>query len=78
MVFVDKFFGGVVPEMKMTKEDYTLLVYALREMKGYIMSLDKGRLRDGVRHILSISKHGNIYMTSMEPWVLIKGNEQDK
>lgn len=78
LVFVDKFFGGVIPEMKLTKDDYTVLVYITRELKGYINALDKGKLRDGIKHILSLSKVGNFYLQEAQPWVLIKGNEHDK
>ncbi|TMW41669.1 hypothetical protein DOY81_013250 [Sarcophaga bullata] len=49
-----------------------------RELRGYINSLEKARLRDGIRHLLSISRHGNVYMQSQQPWVLLKGNDEQK
>lgn len=35
-------------------------------------------MRDGIRHILSISRHGNQYMQAQQPWVLLKGTDEDK
>ncbi|XP_075225547.1 methionyl-tRNA synthetase 1 isoform X2 [Lycorma delicatula] len=78
LVFVEKFFDSIVPEMKMTQDDYTLLVYIKREVSEYMNSLDRGKLRDGIRHILSVSRHGNQYMQSTKPWFLVKGSQEDK
>ena len=36
------------------------------------------RLRDSIRNILSISRLGNQYMQANQPWVLVKGSEQDR
>ena len=36
------------------------------------------RLRDGIRNILSISRHGNQYIQSQQPWVLLKGTDEEK
>lgn len=49
-----------------------------RELKGYIQSLEKARLRDGIRHLFSISRHGNVFMQVHQPWVLLKGTDDQK
>lgn len=77
-MFAEKFFGSVVPNMKLNEDDFILLALCTRELKEYIKSLEKCKLRDGIRHILAISRHGNQYMQSSEPWVLIKGTEEEK
>lgn len=64
--------------MKLTEEDYTLLALCTRELRGYVAALEKAKLRDGIRHILSISRHGNQYMQANQPWVLLKGSDQEK
>lgn len=64
--------------MQPNKDDLILLALCTREYKGYVSSLQKGRLRDGIRYILSISRHGNQYMQSNQPWVLLKGNDAEK
>ncbi|KAF5301126.1 hypothetical protein FQR65_LT08956 [Abscondita terminalis] len=77
-VFAEKFYGGVVPEMNLNEEDYILLALCNREVKEYVKALEKSKLRDGIRHILAISRHGNQYMQASEPWVLVKGTDQER
>lgn len=60
------------------EEDFIFLALCTREYKGYVTSLQKGRLRDGIRYILSMSRHGNQYMQSNQPWVLLKGSSIQK
>jgi methionyl-tRNA synthetase len=36
------------------------------------------RIRDGLRHILSVSRLGNIHMQENKPWVLVKGSAEDR
>ncbi|XP_017768839.1 PREDICTED: methionine--tRNA ligase, cytoplasmic [Nicrophorus vespilloides] len=78
LVFTEKFFGSTVPAMNLTEEDLTVLALCTRELKSYVASLEKAKLRDGIRYILAISKHGNQYMQSTQPWVLLKRTDDDK
>lgn len=78
LVFAKNNFINTIPEMRPNKDDYILLALSTKEYKGYVTSLEKGRLRDGIRHILSISRHGNQYMQSNQPWVLLKGTDEEK
>nr|CAD7598225.1 unnamed protein product [Timema genevievae] len=78
LMFAEKNFDGVVPEMSPDDSDLRLLVLVSREVKGYIDALQRARLRDGIRHILSISRHGNQYMQGTQPWVLLKGSKPDR
>lgn len=64
--------------MTLTKDELILLALINREVRGYINSLEKAKLRDGIRHLLSISRHGNGYMQSQQPWVLLKGTDVQK
>lgn len=77
-MFSEKFFDSTIPEMKLNQEDYTLLARITRELKGYIEHLNRARLRDGIKYIMNISRHGNGYMQASTPWVLIKGSEEEK
>ncbi|KAB0804650.1 hypothetical protein PPYR_01620 [Photinus pyralis] len=77
-VFAEKFFNGVVPDMNLNDEDYTLLALCTREVKEYVKAVEKCKLRDGIRHILTISRHGNQYMQVSEPWVQVKGTDEQK
>ncbi|CAG9858998.1 unnamed protein product [Phyllotreta striolata] len=78
LVFAKNNFNRTVPEMNLLDEDYNLLALCTRELKGYLDSLEKVKLKDGIRHILSISRHGNQYMQSNQPWVLLKGSDEQK
>ncbi|XP_050499287.1 methionine--tRNA ligase, cytoplasmic [Diabrotica virgifera virgifera] len=78
LVFAKNNFKGTVPAIKPTEEDFNLLALCTRELKGYVEALEKSKLRDGIRHILSISRLGNQYMQSNQPWVLLKGSDDEK
>ncbi|XP_068147397.1 methionine--tRNA ligase, cytoplasmic [Drosophila tropicalis] len=78
LVFCEKNFNSVVPEVVLTQDELILLALINRELRGYINSLEKAKLRDGIRHLLAISRHGNGYMQTQQPWVLLKGDETQK
>ncbi|XP_050423706.1 methionine--tRNA ligase, cytoplasmic [Adelges cooleyi] len=76
--FLEKFFDGIIPEMQLEKDELTLLALVTHDLQEYIGVLDKAKLRDGLRLILSISRHGNQYMQFQKPWVLVKGSTEEK
>ncbi|XP_044761926.1 methionine--tRNA ligase, cytoplasmic [Coccinella septempunctata] len=78
LMFVKNSFKKTIPKIVLNEDDLTLLALCNREFKAYIAALEKAKLKDGIRHILGISKHGNQYMQSNQPWVLLKGTEEEK
>ncbi|XP_051174839.1 methionine--tRNA ligase, cytoplasmic [Leptopilina boulardi] len=78
LMFVEKNFNSQVPIMEPQKDDYTVLALIQRELTNYIICLSKTKIRDALKHVLAISKHGNQYLQSQEPWVKIKGSEKDR
>lgn len=76
--FLEKFFDGIIPEIQLEENELHLLALVTRDLKEYTSMLDKAKLRDGLRLILSISRHGNQYMQFQKPWVLIKGSKEEK
>ncbi|XP_039480722.1 methionine--tRNA ligase, cytoplasmic [Drosophila santomea] len=78
LVFCEKNFNSTVPEVITTQDELVLLALINRELRGYINSMEKAKLRDGIRHLLAISRHGNGYMQSQQPWVLLKGTDDQK
>lgn len=78
LVFCEKNFDSTVAEVKATDDELNVAVLINREIKGYIQSMEKSKLRDGLRHTLSISRHGNQYLQSQQPWVLLKGTAEQK
>ncbi|KAF3826088.1 hypothetical protein GH733_006202, partial [Mirounga leonina] len=77
-MFVSKFFGGYVPEMVLTSDDRRLLAHVTLELQHYHQLLEKVRIREALRSILTISRHGNQYIQVNEPWKRIKGSEADR
>ncbi|KAK9300686.1 hypothetical protein QLX08_006719 [Tetragonisca angustula] len=73
LVFVEKYFESKIPAIELQEDDLVLLALAQRELSSYIHALEQAKLRDGLKHVLAISKHGNQYMQFQEPWVKIKG-----
>lgn len=77
-MFVSKFFEGCVPVMELQQEDKRLLAQVGWELRQYIHLLDKVKIRDALKHILNISRHGNQYIQVNEPWKKIKGGDADR
>ncbi|KAM9320970.1 methionine--tRNA ligase, cytoplasmic [Gastrophryne carolinensis] len=77
-MFVQKFFNGLVPEMELLPEDKKLLAQVSAELHQYHLLLEKVRIRDALRCILNISRHGNQYIQVNEPWKCIKGTQQEQ
>ncbi|CAG9794167.1 unnamed protein product [Diatraea saccharalis] len=71
-------FKGVVPDVTPSRDDYELIALVNREMTSYVQNMEKGRLRDALKHVMSISRLGNQHMQSEQPWVLLKGSDDDK
>ncbi|XP_029666465.1 methionine--tRNA ligase, cytoplasmic [Formica exsecta] len=79
LVFSEKFFNSTVPPIERPEEaDWTILALAQRELSCYINAMEQAKLRDGLKYILAISKHGNQYMQFQQPWVKVKGTDDDK
>lgn len=78
LVFCEKYFDSTIPPIVLNNDDLTLLALINRELKGYVNQMERARLRDGIRHLLAISRYGNQYMQSEEPWVLVKGTDDQK
>ncbi|XP_065609843.1 methionine--tRNA ligase, cytoplasmic [Cyrtonyx montezumae] len=77
-MFVCKFFGGAVPSMALTPDDHRLLARVTLELRQYHRLLERVRIRDALRCVLNISRHGNQYIQVNEPWKRIKGDEEDR
>lgn len=75
---MERYFESKIPPIELQEDDLILLALAQRELSSYIYAMEQAKLRDGLKHILAISKHGNQYMQFQEPWVKIKGTDNDK
>ena len=78
MSFLKSTFGSVIPSMTLAPDDCVLLARITKELQGYIECLEKHKMRDGLRHILTISRLGNGHIQYHKPWELVKGTPEDK
>ncbi|KAG4067422.1 hypothetical protein HA402_009659 [Bradysia odoriphaga] len=78
LVFCEKSFNATIPPIALKEDDLILLALVNREIKGYVHSMERSKFRDGLRHILSISRHGNQFMQTQQSWVLLKGSDDEK
>lgn len=78
LVFCERNFGSTISTINLNKSDLILIALINRELKEYVSSMEKARYRDAIRHALGISRHGNQYMQTEQPWVLTKGNDNQK
>uniref|UniRef100_A0A8C5I1E9 Methionine--tRNA ligase, cytoplasmic n=2 Tax=Gouania willdenowi TaxID=441366 RepID=A0A8C5I1E9_GOUWI len=77
-MFVTKFFEGRVPVMELQREDKKLLALVGWELQQYIQLMDKVKIRDALKHILNISRHGNQYIQVNTPWKKIKEGDAER
>ncbi|VDK49741.1 unnamed protein product [Dibothriocephalus latus] len=56
----------------MQPDDVTFLARVNGILKKYLTCMELCHLRDALRHLLSISRLGNVYFQTQQPWVLFK------
>lgn len=78
LVFCEKNFNSTISPIIATVDEYTVLALINREIKEYVQAMEKAKLRDGLRHVMSVSRHGNQYLQNQQPWVLLKGTDEQK
>lgn len=78
LVFVSNNFDGIVPEMNLTDDDKQIVAAINLEIKAYLELLSGAKLRDGLRHLLNISRLGNQHIQATKPWELVKGDESSR
>lgn len=78
LVFCEKNFACTISTINLNRNDLILTSLINREIKGYVSSMEKARFRDAIRHALGISRHGNQYLQTEQPWVLMKGSDEQK
>lgn len=78
LTFIHNNFGGKMPSITLNDEDKILLAKINKELHSYIEKMEKTRLRDGIRPMLTISRLGNQHIQGNKPWELVKGNEEQR
>lgn len=77
-MFSSKFFNGEIPNITLTDEEKQLIASITKELVCYLREVENGRLREGIKYLLNISRHGNQYIQANQPWVLIKGSDVER
>lgn len=78
LVFAEKNFGGLVPAINLGTDELLLFALVNRELENYVQTMAISRFRDGVRSMLTVSRLGNQYLQTQQPWVLLKGTDDQK
>ncbi len=78
LVFLEKNFGEVVPDAKLTDGDQRFINHIDGEIDKLTVLLNEVKLKDGLRHFMLISKLCNQYFQENEPWTLLKKGEKTR
>ena len=76
--FTYQFYKGVVPQSFANDKDFKVMAAINHEYQCYLTCLELCKIRDALRHILTISRIGNQYIQENEPYKLIKPNRSDE
>ena len=63
--------------MSLSDLDKTILLKVNHELQSYISCLERLKIRDGLKHVLAISKIGNGHIQAVQPWKLMKGTPEN-
>lgn len=75
-MFLGKFFESKIPPMKLTEDDFRIVAEINKEIAEYVNLLELCKFREGLRRILAISKIGNGYFQTQQPWTLNKNEAE--
>ncbi|PAV56256.1 hypothetical protein WR25_15695 isoform B [Diploscapter pachys] len=78
LTFVTNFFESHIPEMHLENDDVQFLKDVHNETVLWDETFDKVKLRDSIKQVLAITRHGNAYLQVHQPWVLVKGDEAQR
>ena len=76
--FIKSNFNSKIPEMADDMVDFVTVVRVNRELTQFQLCMERLKLRDGLKHVLAISRIGNKFFQANEPWKLVKGSPDDK
>ncbi|MBN2478136.1 methionine--tRNA ligase [Candidatus Micrarchaeota archaeon] len=72
LVFIKNKFGGTVPKADLNDDDKAFLEECRKEYKMITASLENVKLKEALKQIMSLSKHGNQYFQKNKPWESIR------
>ena len=78
LTFLIQNFSGIIPAIELDVVDQELILALNQEINEFVTCMDRVKLRDGLRHILTIGRLGNQHIQSLTPWNLVKGSDDEK
>jgi len=76
LVLTQKYFDGVVPAVTELDKEAKTTLEEVKLFPGKIaQSLDRYRFREALSELMNLARLGNKYLTDMEPWKVIKTDE---
>ncbi|MCF6342167.1 MAG: methionine--tRNA ligase [Bacteroidales bacterium] len=77
LVLTHKYFNGIIPALGPTDAEAGRALKEIARFPGKIgSSLDRYRFREALAELMNLARLGNKFMTDMEPWKLIKTDEE--
>jgi methionyl-tRNA synthetase len=76
LTFINKHFGEVPPVVKMTTRDDEALEKIERAWKEVDENLERVKLKDSMKKIMSLARFGNQYFDAVGPWTLVKVDKE--
>ncbi|MCK4457547.1 MAG: methionine--tRNA ligase [Thermoplasmata archaeon] len=76
LTFVNKHFGEVPPVVKTTTKDDEALERIERTWKEVDDNLERVKLKDSMKKIMSLARFGNQYFDAVGPWTLVKVDKE--
>ncbi|CAD5229193.1 unnamed protein product [Bursaphelenchus okinawaensis] len=73
--FLSNNFNGLVPKITLNDEDKELINDVNVLLTQFIEQMENVKMRDALQTVLAISRKGNQYMQTQQPWVLVKKDE---
>lgn len=70
--FLDNNFGGLVPAIELTAEDWEVVRDVDVILKAFANNMEHVHMREALQNVLAVSRRGNQYMQATQPWVLVK------
>ncbi|OJJ21131.1 methionine--tRNA ligase [marine bacterium AO1-C] len=72
-----KYYGGVVPPLNTIEPEDQELIDALAEFPGKIgKAIEEYKFREGLAHLMDLSRLGNQYLQKTSPWLLYKEDQK--
>ncbi len=78
LVFLDKHFGGEVPDAQLTEEDQAFINKVDGEIDKLTQFCEGVRIKESLKQVMHVSQLCNQYFQKQEPWALVKQGDKTR